>query len=365
MMTLIKRKSIYGIVLGLMFGMSCSQRDAPQNDVSDHGNGSYMTDTPTPKRVESRPDTKQESRPKIENHVISTQSEGFTLNGMLLIKRNSNEKHPAVIFLVGSGGESSYSTNYSQFTSYYFEDVLLDRGFAVIYFDKRGVKSSEGVWYNTSFEQRALDTRNIAIEVGKYDFIDESHIYLVGHSQGGWIAQISMASWPELFAGAISMAGPTYGVRKQLADEYHSRYVCDEGMSDSAALGKAISKANIDLLFLSFLGWTGNWKQLRIIRDFEADGYIRSISKPFLFLFAENDELVNPTWALEDLQSIFPDGLPAFIETQVAEGLNHSFRVSPPCYRGEWDVLPYSEATRNMMMEWLDLKYQQSMLLAE
>jgi uncharacterized protein len=284
---------------------------------------------------------------------LSAVSEGHTLNGEIIRKRNDLEKHPAIIFLVGSGGTSSHATDYRNFVNYYFEQELLDLGFAIVYFDKRGVESSEGVWYNTTFEQRALDARNISLEVGKFDFIDKDQIFLIGHSQGGWIAQIAVAAWPDLFAGAISMAGPTYGVSKQLIDEYHSYHFCDENMSYEAALSRATSRANRDLFFISLFGWTGNWKQLRIIRDFEADVYIRSITKPFLFLFAENDELVNPEWAMEDLGKIFPDGSPPFIETYIADGQDHSFRVAPLCYRGEWDVLKYSETTRNKITEWL------------
>jgi uncharacterized protein len=296
---------------------------------------------------------------EISSTNITAESEGYAINGVVLKSDAELEKRPAIIFLVGSGGTSSHTTDYRNFVNYYFEEVLLDKGFAIVYFDKRGVESSEGVWYNTTFEQRALDAKHIAMEVARLDFIDDNHIYLVGHSQGGWIAQIAVASWPELFAGAISMAGPTYGVRKQIIDEYHSRYICNDNLSEDAALRKATRNVNRDLFFISFLGWTGNWKQLRIIRNFEADGYIRSITKPFLFMFAENDELVNPKWAMEDLEKIFPGGPPPFIETYTAAGQNHSFRVAPACYRGEWDVLQYSESTRNIITEWLTSQVEQ------
>ncbi len=284
---------------------------------------------------------------------ISAVSEGYLLNGEVVRNTDRLEQLPAIIFLVGSGGISSHTTDYKDFVHYFFEERLLDLGFAIVYFDKRGVGDSEGVWFNTTFEQRALDAKKIAIEVGELDFIDREQIYLVGHSQGGWIAQIALATWPELFSGAISMAGPTYGVRKQIVDEYHSRFICDNGMSEEAALKKATRNVNRDLFFISFLGWTGNWKQLRIIRDFEADGYISSITKPFLFMFAENDELVNPEWAMEELEKIFPDGSPSYIETYIADGQNHGFRIAPACYRGARDELKYSGSTRDKLIEWL------------
>ena len=291
-----------------------------------------------------------------ETIQISAQSEGYTLNGVVLKNTHHSRKLPAIIFLVGSGGTSSHQTNYTDFVKFFFEDVLLDQGFALVYFDKRGVGDSEGIWYNTTFEQRALDARNVALEVQKLDFIDSYNIYLVGHSQGGWIAQMAISTWPELFAGGISMAGPTFGVRKQLIDEYHSNFVCDDGLDEDRALVKATRKANRDLTIISWIGFRGNWKQLRIIMDFEADNYIKSISKPFLFLFAENDELVNLQWAMDEYQKIFPDGPPPFIETYIAKEQNHSFRISPFCYRGSWSDLPYSNHTREKVVEWLMLQ---------
>ncbi|MEX0662496.1 MAG: alpha/beta hydrolase [Balneolaceae bacterium] len=284
---------------------------------------------------------------------ISAQSEGYTLNGVLLKNSHHTEKLPVIIFLVGSGGTSSHQSNYTEFVKFFFEEALLNQGFAIVYFDKRGVGDSEGVWYNTTFEQRALDAKNVALKVQKFDFIDTNNIHLVGHSQGGWIAQIAVSTYPELFAGAISMAGPTFGVRKQLIDEYQSMYICNGGIEDEPALIKATNKANRDLFFISLLGFRGNWKQLKLIKGFEADTYIRSISKPFLFLFADNDELVNDRWAMEDFSELFPDGPPSFIETYTAREQNHSFRVAPACYRGSNVDLPYSETTRDKMVEWL------------
>lgn len=357
----------YTAIFGLFVCASCSQvPSSNDNDLENiEGENNELPDdtkapsVQLPKLLEQGTDNHLASSVDVEKINITAHSDGFKLNGILIKKKNSTVLQPVVIFLVGSGGSSSHSTNYLNFTRFFFEATLLDQGFAVAYFDKRGVESSEGIWYNTTFEERAVDAKNIALEVGKFDFIDRDHIYLIGHSQGGWIAQIAVATWPDLFAGAISMAGPTYGVRKQLIDEYHSQIICDNNISDEAALSKATRRANRDLFFISIFGWTGAWKQLKIIRNFEADIYIRDITKPFLFLFAENDELVNPDWAMDDFRKIFPTGPPPFIETHVAKGQNHSFRLATTCKSGADDSLIYSESTRTIMTEWLNTQYQQ------
>lgn len=111
--------------------------------------------------------------------------------------------------------------------------------YALVYFDKRGVGKSEGLWYNTTFEQRALDAKNVALAIQKFEFVDHKNIYVIGHSQGGWIAQIALAEYPE------------------------------------------------------------------VIKNFEAEPYLKQIKKPFLMLFAENDALVNLKWSMDALAKCF------------------------------------------------------------
>ena len=95
---------------------------------------------------------------------------------------------PIVIFLVGSGGNSSHTSNYKDFLQFFLEKTFLENGYAVVYFDKRGNGKSQGIWYKTTFEQRALDAKNVTLEIQNINFIDKSKIFLVGDSQGGWIA---------------------------------------------------------------------------------------------------------------------------------------------------------------------------------
>lgn len=279
-------------------------------------------------------------------------SEGFNLDGVILKKISANSsKLPAVIFIVGSG-EQSLMESYRNFMQFFFEKTLLEAGFAIIYFDKRGLGNSEGIWYETTFEQRALDAKNVALEVQKYDFIDKHQVYVIGHSQGGWIVQIALANYPEIFAGGISMAGPTFGVKKQMINDYKSGFLC-KGFDESKALKKAEKKVNRILFFVSMLGRKGNLKQLKVIKDFEPEPYIRAINRPLLLLFAGNDPLVSPAWSIEELDRIFPDGLPSFIKYYTAQGENHSFKVAPKCYDGNHQDIHFSEATRNVIFEWL------------
>lgn len=280
-------------------------------------------------------------------------SEGYKLDVVLLKKATAVKEVPVIIFLVGSAGNSSHKTNYKDFAAFFFEQSFLQNGFAVVYFDKRGVGASEGKWYETTFEQRALDAKNVALAVKELKFTNKEKLFVVGHSQGGWIVQVALAKYPDVFAAGISMAGPVFSVKKQLVNDYQSKYICNKGFGESKAYRKAVTKTNRILFFSSVVGNKGNLKQLKRIKQFEPGPYLLAINKPLLLLFAENDELVNIDWCMQELQQLFPDGKPSVIETYKAAGETHSFKLAPKCYKGERVTRYYSENTRQKIYDWV------------
>ncbi len=296
--------------------------------------------------------TAQSQQDQVDSLSINAVSEGYKLDVLVLKNSESSKKMPAIIFSVGSG-DLPWTRSYGNLLHFYFENTFLPNDFAVVYFDKRGVGKSEGIWYETTFEQRALDVKNVALEIQKLDFIDPENIFVIGHSQGGWITQIVMALYPDIFAGGISMAGPTFGVRKQLVNDYMSENICN-GMKAERALRRAKRKVNRDIFLISLFARRGNLKQLKVIKDFEPKPFIKNIEKPLLFLFAENDPLVNPEWSIEDLHTIFPNGIPENISYYVAPGEDHSFRISPMCFAGSPRDLEPSIKTRNLMFDWVN-----------
>lgn len=284
---------------------------------------------------------------------VSFESDGHILSGMVMLPSTTSARMPAVIFLPGSGGSSSYSSNYKNFLAYFLESYRDTLGLVLMYFDKRGVGKSQGKWYDTDFEERALDARNAARFLATLPFVDKQQIYLVGHSQGGWIVQICLALYPDVFAGGISMAGATFGVEKHLINDYMTEYRCSKGLPEENAYHKAIKKARFDLNFVSVFPVKDNWKQLKIIKDFDPEQYIRRISIPILFLWGENDGLVDAEWGWQEIVRIFDDDIPQNFRFYTAQGANHAFKIAPMCYDGNWDEIRYDEATRKIVGDWL------------
>lgn len=282
---------------------------------------------------------------------ITFQSDGYQLNGKLIKPENPEGKIPAIIFLVGSGGYSSHSKDYKEFLEFFLEIPFQDQEVSFLYFDKRGIEPSEGKWYKTSFQERAIDARNAAEYLRKLPYIDQEKIYLVGHSQGGWIVQIALAEFPDVFAGGVSMAGPTFGVRLQLINDYQSQLICSKNLSAEEAWEKATRQVKRDLTFVSLVPIKEEWKQLNVIKNFDPSNYLLSLKKPLLMMFAENDALVNPNRSLENLKILFPEGIPINFSTHISSGENHSFKQSELCGKSSRE---YSAASRKALVDWLN-----------
>ena len=282
---------------------------------------------------------------------VSFKSGKYTLKGNLLVPKTSGRKFPVIIFIVGSG-LSSYASNYTKFLDSLFGKNLPLDSVALLYFDKRGIGQSEGKWFNTSFEERAADTKAAADYLKTLSNIDTNKIAVVGHSQGGWIVQICLAKYPETFVGGISMAGPTFSVKKQLINDYQTKFICAEHLNSIKANRKAEKSVNRDLIFTSLFPFKETWKQLKVIKKFEPGSYLKKIQKPILLMFAENDALVYPNWCLKELSNVFPSGIPSNFDTMVIKGVNHGFMISSLCYNGSFKTIPYSDDCKKAILNW-------------
>lgn len=294
-------------------------------------------------------DTSTRIEGSVYDSVVFTSGK-HELVGKLITRAKYGSKVPVIIFAVGSGN-SSYRTNYKRFLEFFFERNLPLDSVALFYFDKRGIGLSEGKWSTADFEQRAEDVKAAADYVKSLSVIDAGKIIVAGHSQGGWIAQVCMARYPEAFAAGMSMAGPTFSVKKQLINDYRSKYIC-AGKDTSQADIIAVRKVNTLLRVARLFPLTQQLKQLKVIRTFEAASYISSIKFPFLYMFGENDALVSPAWSHDALNSVFAQKMPSNFETITVKGVNHSFQVTGFCRSSTSGPLEYSTDAQIAVRDW-------------
>jgi len=146
------------------------------------------------------------------------------------------------------------------------------------------------------------------------------------------------------------MAGPTFGVRKQVYNDYYTQFIC-KGETTRQAAKLADKKTKRLFRLANIFPVNAALKQLKVIGNYEPESYIRKIKKPFLFMFGENDRLVDVTWSREGLHDIFTDKIPQNIAVAVIPGANHSFKLTSLC--GPAVKAPYSEEGKFVFRHWV------------
>jgi len=178
----------------------------------------------------------------------------ITLAGTLTLP-DAGSRFPAVVLLVGSGSLDRDENIFGHKGHLLLADALSRHGFAVLRYDKRGVGASTGGKCTDPVEDLAADAMAAVRYVAARPEVDNSQVGIVGHSEGGIIAIMNAAQYPDEVAYIVSMAGvgvPTYqyalkqdkvitsmmGVEKDEAEQrfYEQMYTIIGTETDSTAL---------------------------------------------------------------------------------------------------------------------------------
>ena len=276
----------------------------------------------------------------------------FTLHGELVLP-DTAQNAPVLIFLVGSGANSSHRTLYKNFVKVNLEQLFLEEGFALLYFDKRGVGRSQGAWQRTNLYERADDAMAAIDFLKTQGRIDTNRIGIVGHSQGGWVAQIMADRYKDEFKVMASLAAPTFDMQLKLTNEYYSDNLC-AGMPDNEAFDKAGKKAISDINWVSWFPVKKEWRQLRELRFFDPAPHLSEIEMPAFFAFAENDADVYPGWAIGVLNETFQHSVPQHFSLQIIPDANHDLKIAEMCATPEEIAeAPFSPFFRQVFKNWI------------
>jgi pimeloyl-ACP methyl ester carboxylesterase len=271
-----------------------------------------------------------------------------------LFKPAPKGEFPAVIVLHGSGPETTTEPSYRIEAR-----AMLDHGFAVLLYDKRGAGSSEGKLDTATYEDFAADAVAAVRYLENRDDIDAARIGLWTNSESGWFApQVAAES------GSIAFIANRVGPPLPWVDT-----VIWEARNDFRAAG--IAEADLDsLLAVTLWRWSYyraagedpslaagperdavNAEMARVyaavdgaervmneqVAAYDPDFYrtfaarsaydpgrwLRRIDVPLLYVFGETDINVPTAQAvayLDELRRIYP----AEISVHVYPGLGHS-----------------------------------------
>ncbi len=292
------------------------------------------------------------SAQEIQRLNITFESAGYTMHGELIMPQKQDSV-PMIVFLAGAGENSSYRTLYKSFLEENLEALFLKEGYGLLYFDKRGVGDSEGKWHKTDIYERADDAKAAIDFLKTVKAVDQSRIGLIGHSQGGWVAQVAGALYPNDIKMIVSLAAPVFSTEMSLTNIYYSQYLC-EGDEQEKAFEKATKKAHSDLNWVEWFPLKRAWRHLKEIAEFDPKNELKNLTIPSFFVFADNDNMVYPGWAINSLNDLFPSGIPDNYTLQIIPGANHDFKTAPMCASTD-DVAttPYSEYFKQVFKSWV------------
>lgn len=117
--------------------------------------------------------------PLLEREVTFRNGD-VTLAGSLILPSTPG-RHPAVVFLHGSGGEGRWASRFLAMT-------FAKHGIAALIHDKRGVGKSSGNWRTATLDDLAGDAAAAITQLRHEPAIDTTRIGVHGHSQGGTLS---------------------------------------------------------------------------------------------------------------------------------------------------------------------------------
>lgn len=144
---------------------------------------------------------------------VSINNGDIILNGTLTIPSNKalekDGKFPAIILVTGSGAQNRDEEIFNHKPFLVISDFLTKMGFVILRMDDRGVGVDSKIILNSD----TFDFVSDAISQIKYlkslEFVDSSRIGVLGHSEGGLIAFILAAEYPDDISFIVTLAGPT------------------------------------------------------------------------------------------------------------------------------------------------------------
>jgi len=142
----------------------------------------------------------------LEREIVFT-SGSFRLAGTLTVP-DTGGRFPAVLLVPGSG-QVNRDENHKKLRLNVFHDlaeILANKGFASLRYDKRGVGASDGNYWETGFHDNVSDALTALDLLKKQDDIVSDKVFLLGHSEGAYIS-IGIAGSGFDIAGVILLAG--------------------------------------------------------------------------------------------------------------------------------------------------------------
>lgn len=289
---------------------------------------------------------------------------GFGIAASVTKPANAAAPLPAVVLIGGSGpidrdGFVAGIPVLGQMAA-----ALVDAGFLVVRYDKRGVGQSGGRPETTTISDYAEDVRAIVtwLEKQRKD-VDKRRIGLVGHSEGAWVAMLTAAR-DKRVAAVTLIAGPSTTGSEQVLEQ--QRHVLERlKTADADKQAKIALQQQINAATLKGTGWEGIAPELRQAAEtpwfqsylaFDPTRVMKDMRQPVLIVQGELDTQVLPYHADRLAELARARKQKGAVDIVKVAGVNHLLVAAKTGEVDEYTMLPekqISSAATAVVATWM------------
>ena len=292
------------------------------------------------------------SAPYVKRDVIFHNG-AVRLAGTLYLPRSTG-RHPAIIFVHGSGDEGRWGAAY-------LADYVARHGIIGLAYDKRGVGASTGNWRASTMDDLAADARAGINLLAQTSGVDRHRIGIYGHSQGGEIAP-AIADHNRLVGFVIDADGPIgpqylqdiFRVDNILAQRYSGTELADgerlyREFVDVARSGSPHTQLRADIGAAGKAPWLADlaipdddnwiWAWYERYGNYDNRAAWSNVRVPVLILFGGKDALVPVRSSIAQTIAILKRHRNSPVNVRIFEDADHTLHV-PPRSEAGWPHLP-------------------------
>ena len=277
-----------------------------------------------------------------------------TLAGTLLLPAPPG-RHPAVLFLHGSGPEGRWANRW-------LAQKFAEAGIVALISDKRGVGRSTGDWNKVGFDDLADDAVAGIRALQSQPEVDPSRVGTYGHSQGGTISPLVaeragdiafvVASAPggvspadmETYSVENSIGVPSLPPAEAKAAKEFVHAIVDVGY-------RGTPRDELDRVSAKYKtrAWyfdppppeNSYWTIARLIANFEPMMHWRNVRAPVLLIFGSHDERVPSVLSASAIRAALFQGAHREKRQMQAtvkfyQDADHTFTIVDPPRKGGW-----------------------------
>jgi uncharacterized protein len=282
------------------------------------------------------------SAPLIEREITFRNGD-VTLAGSLILPSTSG-RHPAVVFVHGSGAEGRWASRY-------LATSFATHGITSLIFDKRGVGKSSGDWRSATLDDLAGDAAAAVARLRQEDSVDGRRIGIHGHSQGGTLAPMIAARSRDIaFVIASAAAGvPTDSTEifSVLNSVYDNATSSADSANARAYVNELVAVAyhgrprnQLDSFVSQFQGrpWffappapdASYWSFSRVFAQYRPLSWWRQVRVPVLLIYGAEDKRVPAAESAARIAGeILRNNPDADVTVRILPKADHTFRLPP------------------------------------